>query len=98
MEPEELDQMDEDDFEEVKIVEGADVVVPESVAGIAQLAAEWAVEMAAQLDGFLIEEVELAEAIEEVAVLTTGSQVAEDDDDGIMLEDLDIELEEKPPD
>ena len=108
----EPDQMDEDDIEKGQIIEHVADVVPGLATEIAQIAAIWDMEMAAQRDGIITGEVELVEAIMEtitlvVTVEATQYDIKDDidddvqdnvvDNDFIMLEDLDDEIDEIIP-
>ena len=97
MDLEEPNQMDKG-----QIIEDMDAVAPRPApaAEIVQIATVWATEMAAQPDGFMIGEEELAEAILEAEALTAVVKMAEDDpneddediddDDDMMDDDEDI--------
>ena len=87
--PEERDQIDEGE-----VIEDIEVVAPgpAPVADIAQIAAVWAAEIAAQPEGFVIGNEELAVAIVEAQTLANASEIAEDDldDDKDMGDDDDL--------
>ena len=84
MDPEEPEQLDEDEIMDV-IASG-----PVPTADIVQIAAVWVVEMAAQPDGFVIEEEELVEAIVEAQAFAAAVEIAKDDlDDDEDIGDAD---------
>ena len=92
MDPEELDYMEE----------GIDAVAPglALAANIAQIAAIWATEMATQLDGFVIGEKELVEAIAMAEALVATVEAVDDeiDDDIVVAEATDDELDKDDED
>ena len=85
MDPNEPDQMDEG-----QIIEDIDAVAlgPAPAADIAQIVAVWAAEMAAQPNGLVTGDDELAEAIVEAEALVATTKIAEDDLGG---DDEDVE-------